>query len=254
MTTTSSWIRLFILIGLMMVLFAALVRLLARSRRRVRSSREADQRLRELHAQLRLKYGTFEDEFPEQMMAARYIQPNDRVLELGGNIGRNSLIIASLLHDPRQLVTLESDPNIARQLDENRQENRLPFHIVCAALSAQPLIQSGWNTMPYPPGEPIPEGFQPVATVDLQTCQQLVVHPFTTLVADCEGALFYILRDFPEMLTGMQTVILENDYTDRSHKDAVDERLRQYGFECDYREAGGWGPCTDCFFEVWVKK
>ena len=223
-------------------------------RKTPRSLEEARSILRALHSHLRLSYGTFDDELPEQMMAVRYLQPDDVVLELGGNIGRNSLVISSLLHDSRQLVTMETDPSIARQLDHNRRQNGLQFQIVCAALSAQRLIQSGWTTEVMKDGR-IPEGYKEVATIDYRSlCEQcLGTAGFTALVADCEGALYYILRDFPALLSTVRTVVMENDYTDRSHKEAVDALLLNQGFQCVYREAGGWGPCEDCFFEVWQK-
>lgn len=211
-------------------------------------------RLAHLHSQLRLKYGTFRDEYPEQVMAAMYIRPDDVVLELGGNIGRNTLIIGKLLCDDRNLMSLETDPDIAKQLAENRELNQMNFQIVCAALSARPLVQEGWVTQPWD-GRPetIPENHQPVNTIRFDQLQERMGpnKPFSTLVADCEGALFYILKDFPDMLKTFRTVIMENDYNDMEHKQFVDHVLTQYGFKCVYRKAGGWGPCEHCFFEVW---
>lgn len=209
--------------------------------------------LQKLHQTLSLRYGSWQDELPEQKMSIQFIRPNDTVLELGGNIGRNSLVIASILSTPSRLVTLETDPKIALQLDENRQANRLPFQIVCAALSARPLIQSGWVTEPMPESGVIPDGYIPVKTVSYNDLRKMVPTPFTALVADCEGALFYILRDFPQLLRDVRTVVMENDYTDITHKQEVDQRLRSNGFKCVFRQAGGWGPCYDCFFEVWQK-
>lgn len=239
-----------LILALIMIFFVC-----TRSRSyRPRSREDALLLLQQLHSTLRLSHGTFEDEFPEQVMAAQYLQADDLVLELGGNIGRNSLVISHLLKDSRQLVTLETDPTIADQLHQNREQNGLGFHIVCAALSAQRLIQSGWTTETMPSDQRIPEGYQEVKTVDYTSlCQSFAPHGFTALVADCEGALYYILRDFPELLQTVRTVVMENDYTDRSHKTSVDDSLRRAGFQCVYREAGGWGPCVDCFFEVWQK-
>ena len=46
-----------------------------------------------IHSSLKLNYGSFNDELPEQKMSVRYLTGNEKVLEIGGNIGRNSLII-----------------------------------------------------------------------------------------------------------------------------------------------------------------
>ena len=61
------------------------------------------QQLSDLHSKLKLNYGNFSEEYPEQEMAVMYIKPDDIVLEIGGNIGRNSCIIGSLLNDSKNL-------------------------------------------------------------------------------------------------------------------------------------------------------
>ena len=55
--------------------------------------------LKELQDSLILKYGTFEQEYVEQTMAYTFIEKTNIVLELGSNIGRNSLIISKLLNN-----------------------------------------------------------------------------------------------------------------------------------------------------------
>ena len=103
------------------------------------------QQLNKLHARLSLNYGTFQSELPEQKMAVRFLQGHEKVLELGGNIGRNTLIIASLLKN-KSLVTMETDSSIAQQLRENRDSNKLTFPIENSALSTRKMIQKGWDT------------------------------------------------------------------------------------------------------------
>ena len=46
---------------------------------------------------------------------------------------------------------------------------------------------------------------------------------------------------------------MENDYTDIERKNYVDYVLTQHNFYVDYTETGGWGPCYNKFFEVWVR-
>jgi hypothetical protein len=41
---------------------------------------------------------------------------------------------------------------------------------------------------------------------------------FDTLVLDCEGAFYYILMDYPEILHGINLIIMENDYHSIDHK------------------------------------
>jgi FkbM family methyltransferase len=211
---------------------------------------ESKQKLRDIHALSILKYGSFSEEFPEQMMACNYIQSDNIVLELGGNIGRNTVVISRLLSDSSNLVTLECDTDISNQLKENRELNKLSFHVENSALSKRMLIQRGWDTFP---SDVVPPGYKRVNNISFNEIEEKYNKKFDTLVADCEGALYYILQDFSEMLTNIKTIIMENDYNILSHKEKVDEILRINGFKQAYVEAGGWGPCYDRFFEVWKK-
>jgi FkbM family methyltransferase len=207
-------------------------------------------RLAIMHSTLKIKHGNFNEEFPEQKMAVRYLTGDERVLEIGGNIGRNSLIIASILKNSQNLVVLESDVNIAAQLTENRDLNNLNFHIESSALSKRKLIQQGWDTMP---GDTLKDGYTWVNTISLVELKGKYNIDFDTLVLDCEGAFYYILMDMPEILDGINLIIMENDYYDISKKIYIDQILKEYNFYVDYVEPGGWGPCANNFFEVWKR-
>lgn len=211
---------------------------------------EIDNKIKNIQSNLKLKYGSFNEELPEQKMAIRYLTGNEKILEIGGNIGRNSLIIASILKNSKNLVTLESDENIAKQLTENRDINNLNFHIECSALSNRKLIQRGWDTIP---SEELVPGFNWVKTISLENLKTKYNMDFDTLVLDCEGAFYYILMDMPEILNGINLIIMENDYWDISKKNYIDEILIKNKFMVDYSECGGWGPCYNKFFEVWKK-
>jgi FkbM family methyltransferase len=202
---------------------------------------------------LRIKHGSFNEEFPEQMMATKYLTGKERVLEIGGNIGRNSLVIGYILaqNNNNDFVSLESDSGIAAQLIENRDLNRLTFKVENSALSIRKLIQKGWDTIP---SDVLLSGYKSVNTVSYRELIDKYNINFDTLVLDCEGAFYYILMDMPEVLENVNLIIMENDYHDINHKNTVDAILQKNKFAVDYREAGGWGPCQSKFFEVWKKQ
>ena len=201
---------------------------------------------------LKLDFGTFDDELPEQMMVVRYLQGDEKVLEIGGNIGRNSMIIASILNQcgNSQFVCLECDQNSAGLLAHNKALNNLEFFIEPSALSKRKLILKGWNTVV---SEVVLEGFTEVQTITLDQLTAKYNIAFDTLVLDCEGAFYYILMDMPEILLPVQTIIMENDYTDLAHKQYINEVLQKNNFEVVYSLAGGWGVCQPFFFEVWKR-
>jgi len=211
---------------------------------------ELDKKLTDIHNKLQIRYGSFKEELPEQKMVVRYLKGHEKVLEIGGNIGRNSLVIAYILDNPSNFVTLESDVNIAEQLRENMVLNSLNFHIESSALSNRTLIQSGWNTIP---SEVLQEGYKFVNTITLSNLLYKYNIVFDTLILDCEGAFYYILMDMPEILNNINLIIMENDYFEISKKNYVDEILKANNFVVDYKESGGWGCCFNNFFEVWKK-
>jgi FkbM family methyltransferase len=216
------------------------------------NNNDINHKLASIHSKLQIKHGNFNEELPEQKMAVRYLTGNEKVLEIGGNIGRNSLIIGQMLkkNDNTNFVTLESDPNIAQQLQENRDLNNLNFLIESSALSKRKLIQKGWDTIE---SDTLLEGYQNVNTITLEELYAKYNIVFDTLVLDCEGAFYYILMDMPEILLNVNLIIMENDYWDINKKQYIDDILIKNNFYRDYFESGGWGPCYNNFFEVWKK-
>jgi FkbM family methyltransferase len=209
-----------------------------------------EQKLNEIHKYITIKHGNKNDEYPEQLMAINFINENDVVLEIGANIGRNTCIIAQILKDDTNLVTLESNLQHVGELIDNRTTNGFNFQIESSALSKRGLIQKGWITLV---SDIVPEDYFKVNTITWNELNNKYNLNFNTLVADCEGALYYILQDEPDMLANFNKIIIENDFTDESHKDFVHDNFIKQGFRVVYSQAGGWGPCYNFFFQVWQK-
>lgn len=208
--------------------------------------------IHDLHNKLTLHHGSFNEEVPEQEMVIKYLTGTEKVLEIGGNIGRNSLIIASILEpNANNFVTLESDSNIADLLTHNRDLNNMQFHVERSALSNRRLIQKGWDTIPS--DELLPD-YNPINTITWNELNNKYNIMFDTLVLDCEGAFYYILIDMPYILNNISLIIMENDYWDITHKHYIDTVLTQHNFYLDFVQGGGWGPCFNNFFEVWKRR
>jgi FkbM family methyltransferase len=209
-------------------------------------------KLLDIQKQMHIDYGSFKDEFPEQMMAVKYLTGQEKVLEIGGNIGRNSLVIGYILNncENTDFVSLECDLQIAKQLTHNRDINGLKFQIESSALSKRKLIQKGWDTIV---SHVVLPGYTAVNTLTYaELCQKYNIQ-FDTLVLDCEGAFYYILLDMPEILDNIKLIIMENDYHEIERKLTVDDILRKNNFYVDHSESGGWGCCQVNFFEVWKR-
>lgn len=207
-------------------------------------------RLRCLHKYIKLDFGDFHVEYPEQLMAMKYLNENAKVLEIGGNIGRNSSIIGSILKNDKNLVVLESHPEYFNQLKHNKEQNSFNFNIENAALSVVPLIQNHWITKV---SDEVLEGWIKVNTITFEELEKKYNIQFDTLVLDCEGAFYQILKDTPNCLDNINMVIIENDFHEIEKKQYVDEMFAKHNLKCVYVEAGGWGVCQDRFYEVYKK-
>lgn len=221
------------------------------------SMKSVDERIRHIHRQLQFTGGSMEDEWPEQAMVMRFLPSDAKVLELGANIGRNTLMISCVLDDDRNFVTLECDPISAQLLRNNRHANGRNFHIEPAALSYRRLIQKGWETVPSDVDLP---GYRPVDTVTFEQVRDKYRIDFDTLVVDCEGGLHPILEDNDSILTGIKLVIIESDFRTVEDKRSVEAVFQRHGLEKVYSEALSvtWNhpfpkECAESFFEVWKK-
>lgn len=234
-----------------MKLFISLFLLTTTSLMAHRTEEEAIEQLNYIHSHLTLTHGSFSEEYPEQVMSAMFISENDKVLEIGGNAGRNSCVIATLLNNSENLVVSESDPGAVPVLTATRDYNKLRFHIEDSAISLVPLVQSVyWVSFP---SETVPEGHFRIKTIPYADLKEKYGIPFNVLVADCEGALYYIFRDDETILDDVEMIIVENDYHHYVHFEAVRNQFIAHGFELVYNRGGGWGPCANMFYQVWQK-
>jgi FkbM family methyltransferase len=204
-------------------------------------------RLKNMQNNLKIEHGSFDEEYPEQLNIITYLTGNEKVLEIGGNIGRSSLIIASVLEDSRNLLTLECDIHIAEKLKQNRDINNLYFNIEAKALSNRPLFQKYWNTTPITDDSP-----PNVENITLNEIREKYNIDFDTLVLDCEGAFYYILVDMPDILHNIQLIIVENDYKEISHKIYVENILKDNNFKAIYSSDIMW-LCNGDFYQVWKR-
>ena len=218
----------------------------------------SNKKLLEIQSKIKLVHGDFNMEIPEMLMSIKFLNGNEKVLELGSNVGRNTFIIASILNNNgnNNLVTLECNPAIYNQLIINKQNNKFNFYAENCALSSKYVFSKGWDTLTKDTPE-VPSGYISVKTITYSNLLMKYKINFDTLVLDCEGSFYYILLDFPDILDNIKLIITENDYLNIEHLNYVTGILLNKGFKNVYRQ-----PLLvenpmftkiskDRFFEVW---
>ena len=180
-------------------------------------------------------------------LAYRYIRPEYSVLEFGGNIGRNSITIASLLNKNRDgsvnLVTLETGD--VSELRKNMESSGNKFTIINAGLSKKDLYQSGWVS-----GTTKDNNKSAVNKISLSEIYKISgINKFDTLIVDCEGCFYDITNDFPELLLNSKLIIIEND--SQAHNDHIRKNILNAGFKSIF--CGDHEGKQPCFYEVFTK-
>lgn len=215
--------------------------------------------LAKIQSLLKIKHGSFNEEIVEQTMASMFLKPTDVVLELGSNIGRNSLVVASILNSSSNLVTLEMDSEFATKCEENKVLNGFNFHLVNAALSYIPLYcqnKKHGEGGGYCVDTKYTNDYVPCKTVTFEDLEAQYNLKFTVLVVDCEGGFYHIIKSNPNILNNIRLLIIENDFPVIQHKNFLNDLLFRKGFSCVYSkklESESDFPCKDFFWETWEK-
>lgn len=210
-------------------------------------------KLLDIHNVLKLDFGMFYENMSMQLLILKYISGSEKVLEIGGNIGRCSLLIVNILNAKlnAEFVSLESNPNYAKQLTHNRDQNNLFFHIENSALSSKKMIQFEDKISR---SDVLINGFFQVNTISWSELNEKYKIEFDTLIIDCNDSFYTILLDFPDMLNKMKLVIMKNEYYDVFKKITVENILTSNNFILEYSETGGNCPCYYSYYEVWKPK
>lgn len=216
--------------------------------------------LTNIQSGININNGTLNEEYIEQLLSIIIIEPTDTVLELGGNIGRNSCVISKILNNSENLLVIEPGEEIYNQLKENRDLNNFNFKIENTAISKTYLIHKGWTTKSVEDINNIEDEWKLINTISWTDLQNKYNMNFNVLVVDCEGALYYILKEEPEFLKNFNKIIIENDFLDINHYNFIENEFKRYNFinvlsiPLPYNPIYPDFPTKDFFYQAWIKQ
>ena len=178
-----------------------------------------------------IEVNTKKFEYQEQLLAWKYIEPNDSVLELGARYGSVSCVINSKLINKINHVCVEPDERVWSTLESNKEKNNCSFHILKGCISKIPRsltnfsVYYGYGTSSYKDST----STVPYYTLD-QVKQLFGIQTFTALVADCEGCLEDFLTENLCLLDSLRILIFEKDYPEHCNYTKITELLGEKGF------------------------
>ena len=212
------------------------------------------QALHRIHREISLDKWKGED--VEQCMNLRLIPNGSRVLEVGANIGRSTIMIAQ---HAGSVDSHEASPWDYRQLERHTARYRQKVRLR-PAISDVPLYRTGaWDFGPVPNGYTDP-GFgrdQRVPTTPLAT---VLARQYDVVVADCEGCFHALVAKTKGALLRppVHTLIYEDDAHALEARGGLIAELRRQGFEriaCfPLRRDMPWlvgRKLDDCFYVAW---
>lgn len=164
-----------------------------------------------LHDTLGREIRNTNHEAHEQYVVHRFLRPGDTVLELGGGIGTNSIQINLSLRGAAKArhYVFEPQRELAELIRRNGARHGCKFHVVHGVLSKT----EGVRVPAYTPDRKtwiFVKADVNASGPEVPSVTRLPVRP-TAIVADCEGCLLQVLRDFPEALDEIRMVYFEND-------------------------------------------
>lgn len=169
-------------------------------------------------------------EASEHCLLRKYVpKTTTGVLELGVRWATSTCALSHhLLPRTGVIVSVEADANAHQTAARNMATNGCVTNLVKGVIGTRPMVKSQRNNG-HKPGSTKDDRATTTfeqAPDDVASAAQLVpAHApadlarafnlskgFDTLVADCEGCLDGVLRDFPEFVASLDTIIVEADY------------------------------------------
>jgi FkbM family methyltransferase len=172
-------------------------------------------------------------ERPERQLLAKYFEPDKPIIELGGGLGIVACLLNRRLHDPRQHVVVEANPQLLPILDANRRRCGAAFEVVAGAIAytgdtvalefREDFLSTGCAT----------EGDVRVLAVTLREVAARVRGDDAILVCDIEGAeADLVAHEARVMAERVWRIVMEEhpQWVAPEARAAMAARLGEYGF------------------------
>lgn len=149
----------------------------------------------------------------EQYFLNKYLNKNDIVLQLGGNVGTSCIFVDKIVDQKDKQICVEPNLGIIKLLEENKTKNNSKFQIIDGAITNKTNIylnDNGSDDIEFTTTDKS-------TNIKLKTYRLDSLGDFNVIFADCEGCLVEFIKEYPEVLTKVNKIIYERDNKDVSY-------------------------------------
>ena len=184
-------------------------------------------------------------EYREQLLLEKYLNKNDNILQLGGNIGGSCIMAGKILDKNNINICVEPNKEIIDTLQKNKKYTNSNYKIIDGAISDKNNLKlsttSGTINDNYVASSVSNEGNIDIKSYPLKSIAN--IEKINVLFADCEGCLESFIDEYEYFLKQIRLVIFEADHPHFCDYDKIKNIIRKNNFK--EIESG--------FFNVWIK-
>jgi len=192
----------------------------------------------------RFFFDTYEIE--ERKYLDKFLDPDDKVLELGGCIGVVSCFVNRILNHSQGHVVVEANPNLIPWLNKNRELNHCSFEVENCVISDQKMNEFYLHDL-IVGGSPYRHTSEKIQ-VQGKTIDEIEASyetRFDTLIMDIEGGELNFLRNNTDFISRIEKVFVEiHGFLPVQDRQECRDILKAHSFEKRITERG---------FELWQK-
>jgi len=160
-------------------------------------------------------------EIVEQNLVKKYIQPGDKVLELGARYGAVSITTNKIIKNKEDHYVVEPDHLVWDVLESNMKYNECDFNIIKGIIGNKKYKLGSSNYSTYSIED---------KTSDIESYQLPNIN-FNSLIVDCEGYFEIFFDENKDLFTKLNKIIIEADRPEACDYERVFKELEEMGWK-----------------------